>query len=252
MDIRPRAIPSLTVSATYFNIRYEDRISDSEHGSVFLIHEQRDALAPFLDYSPSPAELAEIYRIPTCSIRWTFQLLKSARSTMVGCTTSDSPRTDRRRFRGATYGLALADSELTWSLRRVQGAVNGSSALHQTTAVVSAFDEIFFPADLKLRTGVAWTKREFASGTLVNRAEQLPRTRSSSAATDVSSWTTVDVQLQYAVRSAASFWNGLTLVLNVQNVADKDPPSIDVPPDSLSFLGYDPANATARGQVSSR
>jgi outer membrane receptor protein involved in Fe transport len=117
-----------------------------------------------------------------------------------------------------------------------------------TTAVVSAFDEIFFPADLKLRTGIAWAKGEFSSALFVNHTSSYEDTLVQPA-TNVSAWTTVDVQLQYAVTSAATaFLRGLTLALNIQNIADEDPPSIDVPPDSPSFLGYDPANATARGR----
>ena len=42
-------------------------------------------------------------------------------------------------------------------------------------------------------------------------------------------------------------FSGLTLALNVQNVADADPPSFEAP-NELGFLGYDPTNASPRGR----
>ncbi len=61
-DIKPEAIPSLTLSATYYHISYTDRIGNPViNGGLFNLYQVTSALAPFLNLSPNLAELQKIF-----------------------------------------------------------------------------------------------------------------------------------------------------------------------------------------------
>jgi outer membrane receptor protein involved in Fe transport len=70
---------------------------------------------------------------------------------------------------------------------------------------------------------------------------------------DIASWTTEDLALKVSVPDRASLsWRDLSLVLNIQNLADRRPPFVAIPTGDIaigrSAVPFDGTNASAVGR----
>ncbi len=249
-DIRPPRVPGLSISATYFNVDYSNRIAGPPVvGSPFDIFFQTDVLAPFMDLSPDLAAVQEDID------------------------------------RGATFtdflGIGFANSEAIFDFRLKNIAVTRTSGAelsleHEFDSAVGHFgvfltgsylfdldfqptsatpaaelvNKTFNPMDLRLRTGLTWSSRAFTSILAVNYSDEYDNNLLDTPGR-VKDWTTADWQLTYSTpeRNPSSFFSGMTFTVNVQNLTNEDPPTLPSNGELFYDFGYDVTNAGPRGRL---
>ena len=137
--------------------------------------------------------------------------------------------------------------------------LNGSYIFKQkqqitvTAPAVDVVDTIFNPADLRLRGSASWSNNGWSAAAFVNYVDGYVDDRNLLGLGDVpvSSWTTVDANLSYETRdrSGRNFTDNIRLSISVQNLFDKNPPTIE---SSSIFggtgTGFDPTNADPLGR----
>lgn len=248
LDVRPEALPGLELSATYFDVDYEDRIVQANFD---FAPSSDPLLSPRVSTPPDP-ELAAMLaflaaRDPTTVIDFTG---------LPGVTLDDIEATYDARLRNtAVTSLSGIDFVVSQSFtaagHRFGAGVNASYLLKlenkvtSTSQAVDVVDTIFNPADLRLRSFLTWSRGSWSAAAFVNyvdsyRDNQLPQEHR------ISSWTTCDLSAAY--RSGKG---GLTVRLNVTNAFDRAPPKIIDYAAAYANPGYDTQNADPLGRYAS-
>ncbi len=261
LDFSPAAIKGLNVSTTYFDIDYTDRIKypfpDGYDPVGVLLDPAYDLV---VTRDPSAAEVAALMARPNASC---FNYV-----TFEDCTANLPPAEEvaaivNSRLRNlAAVRMKGIDLSTTYGYKTEVGDWNfqlsGQYLLHNREQLIagvpaiSTMNDVWRPVDLRLRAGASFVRGPVNAAAYVNYTDDYRDSRAASAAggsvqrTDVASWTTVDLTLQYKLFSAAAKgWLGeTTLGLSVVNLFDRDPPYV-----ANSFgLFFDGVNANPRGR----
>jgi iron complex outermembrane recepter protein len=249
VDIAPPSTPNLRASLSYYEVDYIDRVATPPlpANNVFLLYQNATALAPFIDRTPDPAQVASWYQegvlnpfgIPPSAVAshydGRYRNIATMKTSGVELAVSNAFQTRVGTFApfiGANYIVDL-------DARAVS-----------TTPEQQLFDRIFTPARLRVNGGVSWSSASIStalSGNYVNSYENNTVT----PAVDIDDWITLDWHLQYDVggHNASAMFRGFTVALDVQNLTDEDPPHVTVPASLQTFnFGYDATNASAMGR----
>jgi outer membrane receptor protein involved in Fe transport len=248
-DLHPAALRGFTAAVTYFDIDYRDRIQ-TPIAMLGTIYQHRDLYASFIDMNPDPAMIASI--LANYPIDAPAGLIHSAADVeaFLSINLQNLART-------RTSGI---DLQTSYDLPAPRGTVhlflNGSYFLRSdfqtisTAPVGSSINDVFLPMDLRLRGGVSWSSGPFTAGVNLSYSDGYPNL-TVAPAREVPSWTTADVQISYRTPGdGAGFLSGVSLLLDVQNITDRDPPAVPLTSDFWNF-GYDPANASPLGRFAS-
>ena len=248
IDLQPASVPSLRASLTYYQIDYTDRVSTPPlPGGVIRLYQNAAALAPFIDRSPDPAEIASAYaegvlnpaRVPATAVAASYDGRYHNISSM---TTSGFDFMVSNTFQTGVGALAPFIS--------ASYIKDLNARALSTTPETQLYDRIFTPAGLKLHGGLSWSSAAISTTLSASYVDNYENNTVTPTA-DVDSWLTFDWHLQYDAgeHNANGMLRGLTIALDVQNLADEDPPHITVPA-SLQVIdfGYDATNAGAMGR----
>lgn len=248
-----------SVSATYFDIRYEDRIMAP---STYLLakpgEELREpALAGLITLNPTQdqiealmASTREVFCYdpgqavlcdPTAERASLFAVIDTRLRNIA------ATRTRGIDFEGSRY--------FTIGSGAVELAVNGAYYLDQeqklfatSPEVQNLLDEIYGTIDLRLRGSATYTYDKLSASLIVNYSDDYADTRGYYAPGPIriASLTTIDVNAGYDLIGAAAPFGlqRLKLGFSAQNIFDKSPPW--VPSDS--GLHYDGVNADVIGR----
>ena len=256
-DLTPAALPGLSMSATYFDIDYQDRISSP------FAHLQFDVLmhpnySIFVTRDPSPELVAALMAMPTA-----YCVTASSED----CTATMLPveqvvaLIDQRLTNIAGVRMNGFDVSVGYRLESPVGdwgmQVSGTRTLKNREQLIpgdaesDVLNNVWQPVDLRLRGGVTFTRGALSINTFLNYTDAYQDSRASTLAMmgralGVGSWTTTDLSLQYDLGFAKK-WRSpqrMTLALSAINVFDKDPPFIV----SADGLHYDGVNASPRGR----
>jgi iron complex outermembrane receptor protein len=243
-DIDPREwIPGLTLSATYFNIHFRDRIQTPMFGANVL---NDPSFAELITRNLNPALIADVcasgqylggtnadcLRYPAAAILdIRSQNRESVRTRGFDLSTiyerSGSPGTMRLRLDG------------TYLLDFTQQQSPGAPAVQLLNTQNN-------PINIKLRGTASWHQPRWGATVGVNFQNHYTDT-ASDPHRNVRSYTTFDAQLRYDL---APFSTGLlqnTLVeLNAVNVFNVSPPFLN---NQIAALGYDQENADPDGRL---
>jgi outer membrane receptor protein involved in Fe transport len=248
-DVKPSAIPRATLSASYFNIAYKDRISGPpQDGDIYGLFSQYDILAPFIDLSPDLAMIQDIF----------------ANKTVLDLVGGLGPEDVEAYFDGRLRNISSTKaSGFDFSLRyEFPTGDQGNLALFGAfqyllglkfratpdAATVERAGTIYNPSKFRAQFGASYFKPDWdasITGYHVAGYENALVT----PIQEVRSWTTADAQISFHPRSAAfpSWLQSTSWTLAVQNLFNTKPPSIDVGAGQFS-LGFDSTNASARGR----
>lgn len=240
---RPRQIPGLTASLTYYDIDYRDRIANV-NANAFNILIERDVYRDVIDDHPSAATIAAYYASPLLYNPGAIPAL--AVTTIVDLRNRNLSSVRQRGLDlDIGYALTTRRGELSLGLAgsyifSVDQRVTSGSPTIDVVGMVGT------PTDLRLRARAGWSAGPWALTGFVNYISDYqnqtvtPRQR-------VESWTTADLQLAYRTPDSAERLAGLRLALTVTNLFDKDPPFAEMR-TVLSAIGYDGEKADPTGR----
>lgn len=104
-------------------------------------------------------------------------------------------------------------------------------------------DKVGNPVDLKLRGSVSWSRNGWGAAAFVNYTDSYTNDQREPGES-INSWTTVDAQLSYDIKSSSPLLNDTRVSLSVHNLFDEEPPFVN----SDRGFGYDPVNANITGR----
>jgi iron complex outermembrane receptor protein len=244
-DLKPEALPNLTVNLTYFNIDYKGRIlTPITNGAVALTD---PAYAPFIQANPSAAQQSAL----KSQARYYFDYTSAGYdpSKVVAIINDEIQNAAGQKIDGVDvgadyrFGMAVGDFDVSgnvaWMRLREQ--------LIATSPTFTLSGVIFNPPKIRARVGTTWHRGAWSASSFVNftGAEV-----DNSALTDVpiASWTTVDAQLSYQTPQDAGLLGGIRLSLAAQNLLDRDPPYVLGTSTFINGLHYDSTNASPLGR----
>jgi iron complex outermembrane receptor protein len=249
IDIAPASIPDFRASLTYYEVDYTHRVATPPlaGNNVFLLYQNAAALAPFIDRSPDPAQVAGWYQegvfnpfdVPASAVAAhydsRYQNIAAMKTSGIELAVSDAFETHLGTlspFIGANYITDL------------------DARAAATTPEQQLYDRIFTPARLRMHGGLSWSIA-YISTTLSANYVNSYENNIVTPMVDIDDWITLDWHLQYDAgeRNANAALRGLVVALSVQNLTDEDPPHVTVPPEiQTSDFGYDATNASALGR----
>lgn len=255
IDISPQALPDLSVSLTYFDIDYDDRVS-----SPFT--EGYDTAGALLD----PTYAALVTRNP--DLQSVQRLVSGARrtamcfdyTTLEFCDMAERMGSVEAVLDGRMRNLAgvrtngidflmryrIASTLGDWGL-----SFSGSQLLSNRQQLVpsapetSELNQVYRPVDFRFRNSVSFSRNDLNVMAAVNYADGYRDTRMLHLAEGVQrprvgSWTTIDLTLQYDF----SWLGEMSVQFAAVNLFDRNPPYVG----SDTGLHYDGVNANARGR----
>lgn len=242
-DLAPARWPGLTLSATWFDIRFRDQIGKP------VLENLASALtdpsyAPFVSrISPgsNPQDLARLQALIARSTSPSIGLFPAtAYTAIVDARNVNAAEAHVRGFDlAAGYGVALGADRLDLAASATYLA-DFQRRLTPAAPSVQLVDRAGQPVDLRARLSATWTHGAFAATLGVNYVDDY----ATPAGGKVDAWTTADAQLVWRSGRASGPLSGLVLAVSAQNLFDTDPPFYDAP----QGVGYDPANADPLGR----
>jgi outer membrane receptor protein involved in Fe transport len=251
-ELAPRNLPGLHLSATYYAIRFSNRIALPTDQIVVV---GDPALAPIVTLSPGLAAVTDLFA-------GAGQVLDVSGPgfTNGGATPSDVVViVDARTSNTAetrTSGLDLAaDYEASVGPNRFRFELDANhifgfdDRLTSASPVNPTLNTPFHDVGWRGRGGLSWSRGPFSAVLFVNYTGAY-RDNRGGRSVPVHSYTTVDAGLALTgSASNAPYLKNLRFALNVQNLFDKDPPRLLPAPGYTSDVGYDPVNASGRGRM---
>ncbi len=233
IEITPNALPDLRASLTYFDIDYENQIL-ALRGTAGLL--TNPIYAPYRTLDPTPQQVNDLLAsgLPINSP------INAALVTYI--------QDGRRQNLGQTIakGIDAAVSN-AWSVGSGQltVALNATYFTDLTTAAapgapeVDVLNTLNFPQSFRARGEIGWRGESLSALAFVNYTGDYEQT-GVTPVRSIDSYTTVDVHVGYDL---GVFSDGLSVALDVQNVADEEPPFVNI------AGSYDPQSASPLGRL---
>jgi len=233
--------PGLSVSLTYFNINYSNRIDNVQFGLDVL---SLPSYGWLVNRNITAAELNaactnSVFVGPgTCQATSATAIIDNRLRNIALLRTDGIDLIGRYSFenRAGKFDLGLNG---TYLLAYSQANTPGSPLVD----IVSTQSN---PINIKARGAASWTRRSVGVSTFVNFQNRY-RDTLSVPNRGISPWTTVDLQLSYETTGDTLGWLGHTqFALSAQNLFDVDPPFLN---NNAAGVGYDQENADLYGRM---
>ncbi|HEX8580642.1 MAG TPA: TonB-dependent receptor [Allosphingosinicella sp.] len=256
VDFKPPQVPGLKASATYYNIRYKDRIAfppdaftiaaDPELYSEFIFPADRAVIdeiaarsflvtdyADFNDYDPDPDFIAG----------------RATRLIINGLTNLASTK-------ASGVDVTLDYSWAFGAVRMNTGAkftymIENDEKPTAALPALKRLNTVSFPVNLKGRAFVGASRGGLSGQLTVNYVNGYSNTAVDPDA-PIDSWTTVDLSTSYRFADRRGPLKGLRLGLNVRNLFNTDPPFVAATESregSINRINYDAANHNPFGRL---
>jgi outer membrane receptor protein involved in Fe transport len=242
LDFSPEAAPGLSLSVTYFDIDFTDRIAEPliTGFSDMLFNEAQHP--DFIMRNPDPALVAAYLDSPRF-------LNFSGGPVAVGDVgvIADNRRVNVSSVRESgldfslSYGLSAGADQFIFQV----GGAYLFEKLNQATLgapPVDAYNAVFYPADLRLRNSVGWSRGAFGATLFLNYVDSYEDVRPGRESV-IPSWSTMDLTARYRFLDSQSWLRGITLSLAALNVMDKAPPLV-----INNGFNFDATNASGVGR----
>jgi outer membrane receptor protein involved in Fe transport len=244
VDFTAPSLPDLHVSATYYDIKFTNVITDPEF-SVDITNalSQETILGPaIIQRDPSAARVQQLVSLPGFANFFGVDV-----STISAILDSRVHNLSIVRTRGL-------DLDGSWAIRTPLGnaevGLNGTRIFRfdnqftSSAPVVSILDTAYNPVDLRLRARAIIHRGGLSLATFLNYTDSYKQD-GSAAASRVASWTTVDLTAKYLFSADSGPLAGSALMVSAINLFDKNPPFVSNP---LFAINFDGANANALGR----
>jgi iron complex outermembrane recepter protein len=248
-DEKLSEIPGLSLSGTYFSTVFRNQIlSPPIINYNDILHDP--TLQPFINLSPNPAEIAQLFNtgqvadysgpppLGAAGVQATFD----DRDANLGVSRQsgfDFSTAFTRDVHLGTLGIGLSGTYL------IRYEAQNTSAVPITVLLNQLGEPINFRANATL----SWAVNGLATALSIHYWNHYENPLFTPAES-ISSWTTSDLHIAYNFSAGVSpVLRGLTVSLDAQNVFDRPPPMINLPASSPFSPGYDGSNANPLGRV---
>jgi iron complex outermembrane receptor protein len=242
VDLTPPVAQNLSLSLTYFDIDYHDKIRNpGPLAALFLTQEAQ--FAPVITRNPTQAQIDAVCTKPP--------LYGGGCNQPIAVILDNGPRNLARvKTRGVDVALDFSDDTATgkWVC-----ALDGTYMLvqeQQTTPSASLFnllDTVGNPLELRLVGRLSWSHRGWTVQGTANYSGSY-RDPSSVPPRQVDAWTTVDLNLGYDTHGEQGWPAHMQINLGIINLFDQRPPLVNQFDLHTGTVGYDPANANVMGR----
>ncbi|USQ98234.1 TonB-dependent receptor domain-containing protein [Caulobacter sp. RL271] len=245
-DFSPPSVRGLKISGTYYKIDYQNQISSPNRDLYLASAANRAAFANYITPIHNPAtcvpgntatydpvlrdylagRIAD-YVVPVVGTYCQVNVILDARKTNLASTVQDGVDLQASYLFETPAGRWNVGGSVTKILHnKVQASPN--------VAEVDRLDQLYYPVSLRGRANLGWSKGPWSANLFVNYTGDYTNTIPLTVGgvvvgkSKVPSWTTFDLGLSYMVpaMTGPAWLKGVRASLNVQNVADKDPPVV--------------------------
>ena len=244
-DWSPGFAAGFYLSATYFDVDYTDRIvlPFSSLGLAFVDPD----LAPFIVYDPSPEEQAAI--IADSAIFFNNSGAPYDPADVVGVAFASFVNASAQAFRGVDMSISYDFNLLNGNVDIFADAswLDFAQQTLPTQDLMTRSGLIFYPARWRARGGATFQTGRLTSTAAVNFVSSGTDNFTSPPA-QISSWTTLDLNLRYQLPDWSDRVKGLEVALSVTNALDADPPFAAGGAAVTPGLFFDGTNASPVGR----
>lgn len=247
-DFSPPALKSLTLSATYFNIDYRNRIISPIQNLTNALTDP--TYATYVEKSPTAARQSDLIAhssiftnlVGTYDPAKVYAIIQDKFTNAAAQNSHGLDISYRQSFRFGDQTLGLFANAT---------ATHFDQQLLSTTPDTVLSGIIFNVPKLKARGGANWTRGGWSATGIINYISGETNVEVKPNA-NVASWTTVDATLNYRFQESHSLLQGVRIGLSVSNLFDNDPPfakssGLQYP----SAIYYDSTNASVVGRFAS-
>lgn len=240
-DLRPPSIRGLTLSATYYDIRYKDRVLEPIIGSVAAAF-NNPGYATLINFMPTASLLSDLVSGAQFGLQNVSGIAYNAANVVAFI--------DNRNINVAFQKIRGIDARLSWTGELGSGDslgidVSGSwlASRQQLTAdlpEVRLAGSVFSPPSYRARASVNYQSDSFKLSSALNYTGALTDRRFA-VASKLSPSVTFDIGASYDVIKSERKDPGLSISLTVNNVFNDKPPIIrttgpsDTPYDSTNY-----------------
>jgi outer membrane receptor protein involved in Fe transport len=245
-DFNPMAMRSLTLSATYFNIDYRERVVDPV--SNYIVGLSSPIYASFVK-AATPARQAAL--LSGASLYYNFSGTAYDPNTVVAILDDSYQNATSQAVHG--IDLSYRQTFLT-SIGRLDTFANATWLRLEQQTIPTASVEVltgtlFNAPDFKARGGLSWQGSRWSLTGTVNFIDAETDTGTTPPGR-IASWTTVDGTAIYRF-GGQGFGRGLKVVGAASNLFDKTPPHAISPATTFPGLGFDSTNTSILGRFCS-
>jgi iron complex outermembrane receptor protein len=244
-DYRPSFVPDLTVSTTYFDTVYRNRVTTVDPDLFNILPNQ--AIYPTAVIRNPPLAFVNSLLASATEV---ISLVGPFDPSEIAAVVRDVPL-NVALYRTNGMDMLLRFNKLTRAGQFI-GSLNATYYLkadQQVTtesAAVTRLDRLFYLPSFRYRLSSAWARGSWSLAASVNYTKRYIND-SVAPAEVIDAYTTVDALVSFA---PASLWDGSFRVsLSAINVLDQRPPQVNTPlfPNGVQF-GFDAANANPIGR----
>jgi iron complex outermembrane receptor protein len=240
-DYQPPEIRTLRMSATYFNIRYSNLITEAITDPTTALIDP--VYASLVTLNPSPALQQSVISGAMPFYNFTGTPYNPALVTAI--INDRFVNVSEQLARGVDIRLKMSvDSDFGQFTPFFNGSyLQLRQKLTDASLAQTISGLVYYPQKYKIQGGLTWSRSSLAGTAIIN---YLPPENDNLLTTPgrVGCWTTLDLQGSYSIVRPQSIFNGISFRIGVLNVLDKRP--ADLPGDPR---GYDATQASPFGRV---
>jgi outer membrane receptor protein involved in Fe transport len=251
-EFAPPAVPGLRLSLNYYSIRFTDRIALPSPiitvvgNPAFESIVTRDPDDDLLRQLIAGAQVARDISGPG----FTNGNAKPADVSVLVDGRINNTAVTRTRGLDFNLGYRFAAGESRFVVNaNLNYIFSFEDQLRRTSPTLETLNTPYRPLEFRARTQLGWSRRGLSANVFLNHADSY-RDNRGGRNVPVGSFTTVDFGIGYEASGpgAPAWLRGTRIALFAENLLDQDPPRLLPDPGSTTGLGYDPVNASARGQ----
>ena len=251
-ELKPAGLHGLNLSATYYAIRFTNRIALPTDQIVVV---GDPALEPIVTRNPAVSSVSALFAGAGQVLDFSGPDFTPGNATPSDVLVIVDARTSNTA-ESRTSGLDLA-ADYQWTMGQnrlhtelsVNRVFRFDDRLTGASPVVHTLDTPFHPVGWRARAGASWSRGPFSSVLFVNYTGAY-RDNRAGAAIPVRSYMTVDGGLAFnGGTTNGPLLDKLRIALNVNNLFDRNPPRLAPETGSHEGIGYDPVNASGLGRT---
>lgn len=241
-DYSPSRIKGFTLSATWFDVDYKDRVVTPVPDWTTALYDPQ--YAPFFTPNPSASQQADLIAstdlfyddVGTYDPAAVVAILHDQYTNATAQTAKGLDASVHDTFPVSGGDLDVF-ANATWLTLKQQTL--------STQPVQTLSGNLYYAAKFRARGGMSWQRGGLSASGIVNFLSPEKDAAATPSAT-VASWTTVDANLAYAVGPGRGLLSGVKLSVAATNLFDKLPPRTHS--QSVTLPHFDPTNASIVGR----